>query len=79
MSKAIISHRAISDMCIGILKNQSKTAFTLGEFQQVAVPIIQTVFPNNNTVKDTTRYSLQQLRDAGVVRFVDDAGIYKIL
>lgn len=66
-------------IAIDILKQQNKTAFTLQEFQQVANPIFSSLCPKNNTVNDTLRFRLQQLRDSGVVKFVDNSGIYKIL
>lgn len=73
------THHDIAMSVIGILKNQSKYVFTLQEFQQVALPIIALLYPNNFTAADTTRYSLQQLRKFDIVKFVDNEGIYKIL
>ncbi len=79
MRTATYTQSEISTMVVDILKNQNKTAFTMKEFSHVASPIFEKLYPKNNTVPNTLAYVLQQLRNAGVVKFVDNSGIYKIL
>jgi len=37
------------------------------------------LFPANSTVRDSLRKVLQQLRDEGLIAFIDDDGTYRRL
>ena len=34
-------------------------------------------YPENNTVRDSLRRNLQELRDDGMLEFIDDRGLYR--
>jgi hypothetical protein len=52
------------------------TSFTLDEIYALEDQFSRT-FPANNTVRESLRRNLQELRDDGIIEFVDDQGQYR--
>lgn len=62
-----------------LLRYQKETdsdRFTLQEFYQFSEGHLSAAYPNNNHVRAKIRQVLQQLRDAGELKFVDGEGNY---
>ena len=59
---------------ISLINNQVFSLAEVYEYEQ----IFQTNYPNNNTIRDSIRRNLQELRDLGLIKFLGN-GIYKKL
>ena len=62
----------------GILSLQER-AFSLSAVYEACAKSAQESFPGNAHVNAKIRQQLQQLRDVGVIEFVDDQGNYELL
>ena len=51
--------------------------FTLQEVYPVVQEYLQKQYPNNNTIQQTIRKNMQNLRDDGLIEFIDDNGHYR--
>lgn len=51
-------------------------SFTLTQVYQTCTGAMTYYYPNNNTVDATIRRTLEDLRDMGIIAFVDNAGTY---
>ena len=67
--------RAISKIILDLLDKKEFTASELREYdEQVLVPN----FPDSNTNNESILSTLQELRDMGAIKFVDNRGTYKL-
>lgn len=69
----------VADIFIDIVNSKGSASIGLQEIYDIAVPTLQKLYPANNTVRDSIRRNLQELRNDGVIRF-DDAkkGLYHL-
>jgi predicted HNH restriction endonuclease len=59
----------VADLFINLVNSKGSASIWLQEFYDVAVPILQKRYPANNTVRDSIRRNLQELRKDGFIRF----------
>tara|TARA_Y100001970_G_scaffold166277_1_gene203342 strand:+ start:2752 stop:3027 length:276 start_codon:yes stop_codon:yes gene_type:complete len=63
-----------------IIKNNYDLGyFTLQEFYESSLKNLQMKFLKNNTCEFTIRRTLQELRDEGYLRFLDNNGQYEVI
>tara|TARA_B100000427_G_C15471460_1_gene578763 strand:+ start:973 stop:1200 length:228 start_codon:yes stop_codon:yes gene_type:complete len=55
---------------------EHKQYFTLEQVYRVSLGSLQFLYPNNNTVSSSIRHNLERLRDDGIIKFVDNNGLY---
>jgi hypothetical protein len=56
-------------------KGQTVTVAQLYDLEEE----LRELFPENNTIRDKIRQTVQYLRDDGVLSFIDNSGTYLIL
>jgi phosphatidylserine/phosphatidylglycerophosphate/cardiolipin synthase-like enzyme len=61
-----------------VLSELKKDTFTLKDVYAF-VPRFEKLYPDNHTIQDSMRRNLEDFRDLGLIRFVDNAGAYKKL
>lgn len=62
-----------------ISKNFTNNIFTLQEVYE-HVPKLEKMYPNNNTIKASIRRNLQELRDKGLITFIENnKGTYQLI
>jgi len=70
--KSALRHEIESSYAVGV-------DFTLSDLYRRSEKRLQELFPANSTVRDSLRKVLQQLRDEGLIAFIDDDGTYRRL
>ena len=67
--------RAISEIILDLL---DKKEFTAEELREYDTPFLVSEFPNSNTNNESILSTLQELRNMGAIRFVNNKGTYKL-
>jgi len=59
----------VADLFLDLVNSKGSSSIGLQEFYEVAEPTLQKLYPANNTVRDSIRRNLQELRNDGFIRF----------
>jgi Fe2+ or Zn2+ uptake regulation protein len=60
-----------------VFKNRGE--FTLTEVYQTCCGVMSYLYPKNNTIEASIRRNLEELRDDGLIVFVDYKGTYSLV